>query len=72
VIAALNSQAFVSGPYIGHPTTGDRVKSNAGHRQIFDALMAGDGGAAEAAMSDHIHQSWLRRRPPGPDTSARP
>ena len=72
IIATLNSQAFVSGPYIGHPTTADRVKSNAGHREIFEALMAGNGDGAERAMSDHILQSWLRRRPSAGDAPPPP
>jgi GntR family transcriptional regulator, galactonate operon transcriptional repressor len=63
IIATLNTQAFVSGPYIGKPTTADRKKSNIGHHAIFKALTAGDGDAASRAMSEHIYQSWLRRRP---------
>lgn len=63
IIATLNTQAFGSGPYIGKPTTADTVKSNAGHRDIFLALTRGDGDAAEHATSEHIYQSWLRRRP---------
>jgi GntR family galactonate operon transcriptional repressor len=62
-IGTLNTQAFGSGPYIGHPTDSDRKKSNAGHHKIYDALVAGDREAASAAMSEHIYQAWLRRRP---------
>jgi GntR family galactonate operon transcriptional repressor len=69
IIATLNSQAFVSGPYIGKPTTADRKKSNIGHHAIFNALVAGDGDAAGCAMSEHIHQSWLRRRPEQRDSA---
>jgi DNA-binding FadR family transcriptional regulator len=69
VISTLNSQAFGSGPYIGKPTTSDREKSNTGHHEIFRALVKRDTDAASLAMSDHIHQSWLRRRPlkPAPE-----
>jgi GntR family transcriptional regulator, galactonate operon transcriptional repressor len=63
VINTLNTQAFSSGPYIGKPTTSHRKKSNAGHRKVYEALIAGDAQAASSAMSEHIHQSWLRRRP---------
>jgi DNA-binding FadR family transcriptional regulator len=71
VISALNSQAFGSGPYIGRPTTADREKSNAGHRAILRALIDREPEAAATAMSEHIHQSWLRRRPKAPaNTSA--
>jgi GntR family galactonate operon transcriptional repressor len=63
VITTINTQAFGSGPYIGRPTSADREKSNAGHREIFRALVNRDADAASRAMSDHIHQSWLRRRP---------
>jgi len=63
VITTLNTQAFGSGPYIGTPTTADREKSNAGHREILRALIAQESQAAGAAMSEHIQQSWLRRRP---------
>jgi len=63
IIATLNTQAFVSGPHIGKPTAADRKKSNIGHHAIFRALTAGDGDSASRAMSEHIYQSWLRRRP---------
>ena len=63
VITTLNTQAFGSGPYIGTPTTADREKSNTGHHEIFQALRDRDADAARRAMGDHIHQSWLRRRP---------
>jgi GntR family galactonate operon transcriptional repressor len=63
IITTLNAQAFGSMPYIGKTTTADRRKSNAGHHEILEALIARDGGAASRAMSQHIHQSWLRRRP---------
>lgn len=63
VITALNTQAFGSGPYIGHPTTADRHKSNAGHHEIFQALLSRHADDARHAMSEHIYQSWLRRRP---------
>ena len=63
VITTLNTQAFGSGPYIGKPTTADREKSNTGHHAIFQALVDRDADAARRAMSEHIHQSWLRRRP---------
>jgi GntR family galactonate operon transcriptional repressor len=63
VITALNTQAFGSGPYIGRPTTDDRRKSNAGHREIFQALMNQHADDARHSMSEHIYQSWLRRRP---------
>lgn len=71
IIATLNTQAFGSGPYIGQPTTADRKKSNIGHHAIFQALTEGDGDAASRAMSEHIYQSWLRRRPKQP-ASAQP
>ena len=72
IIATLNTQAFVSGPYIGQPTSSDRKKSNVGHHAILKALMAADGDAASSAMGEHIYQSWLRRRPKrrGPDDFA--
>ena len=63
VITTLNTQAFGSGPYIGKPTTADREKSNIGHHEIFQALADRDMDAAGHAMSAHIQQSWLRRRP---------
>lgn len=63
IIATLNTQAFVSAPYIGKLTTSDRKKSNTGHRAILKALAAGDGDATSSAMGEHIYQSWLRRRP---------
>jgi GntR family transcriptional regulator, galactonate operon transcriptional repressor len=63
IITTLNTQAFVSGPYIGKPTALDRRESNVGHREIFQALARGDGDAAGRAMSEHIYQSWRRRRP---------
>lgn len=66
VITTLNTQAFGSGPYIGKPTLGDREKSNLGHHGIFEALRNRDADAASSAMNDHIHQSWLRRRPAKP------
>lgn len=62
VITTLNSSAFGSGPYIGKPTTADREKSNAGHHEIFQALVSRQADAARDAMSEHIEQSWLRRR----------
>lgn len=70
VITTLNTQAFGSGPYIGKPTTADREKSNAGHHEIFRALTNADPDAATHAMSDHIHQSWRRRRPKKPARGA--
>ena len=63
VITTLNTQAFGSGPYIGRPTTGDREKSNAGHHEIFQALRDRRPDGARQAMSEHIYQSWIRRRP---------
>jgi GntR family transcriptional regulator, galactonate operon transcriptional repressor len=66
VITTVNTQAFGSGPYIGKPTTADREKSNAGHHEIFQALVNRDADSARRAMSEHIHQSWLRRRPGNP------
>jgi GntR family galactonate operon transcriptional repressor len=63
IITTINTQAFGSRPYIGKPTTEDRKKSNAGHHEILQALANRDGDAASHAMSEHIHQSWLRRRP---------
>jgi len=66
IIATLNTQAFGSGPYIGKPTSADRKKSNAGHHKILKALESRDGDAARQAMSEHIYQSWLRRRPVTP------
>jgi GntR family galactonate operon transcriptional repressor len=72
IITALNTQAFGSGPYIGKPTTTDRVKSNAGHHEIFEALTTGNGEAASRAMNEHILQSWLRRRPAAADAPSRP
>lgn len=72
IITTLNSQAFVSGPYIGKPTTADREKSNVGHHEVFRALASGDGGAAGKAMSEHIYQSWLRRRPRAPKEDRAP
>ena len=63
IIATLNTQAFGSGPYIGKPTSADRKKSNAGHHKILKALGSGEGDAARQAMSEHIYESWLRRRP---------
>jgi GntR family transcriptional regulator, galactonate operon transcriptional repressor len=63
VITALNTQVFGSGRYIGQPTTADRQKSNAGHHEILQALMDRHADDARHAMSEHIYQSWLRRRP---------
>jgi len=63
VITTLNTQAFGSGPYIGKPTAADRRKSNTGHYEILQALTARDEDGARRAMSEHIYQSWLRRRP---------
>lgn len=63
IITAVNTQLFVSGAYIGNPTHTDMTESNAGHHEVFQALCAGDSEAAQRAMSAHIHQSWLRRRP---------
>jgi GntR family galactonate operon transcriptional repressor len=63
VIHTVNAEAFGSVRYIGTPTTRDREQSNIGHHKIYEALLAGDGDAASAAMREHILQSWLRRRP---------
>jgi GntR family transcriptional regulator, galactonate operon transcriptional repressor len=63
IIGALNTQVFGSGSYIGKPTNADRKKSNVGHHAILAALLAGDGDGAARAMSEHILESWLRRRP---------
>jgi GntR family transcriptional regulator, galactonate operon transcriptional repressor len=63
IITTLNTQAFGSAAYIGRPATADLRKSNTGHHEIFQALISRDGDAAGHAMSAHIYQSWLRRRP---------
>jgi len=34
------------------------------HRAILGAIIDGDGERAARAMSEHINQAWLRRRPP--------
>ncbi len=34
------------------------------HRAVLEAITSGDSEGAARAMSDHITQAWLRRRPP--------
>jgi DNA-binding FadR family transcriptional regulator len=63
IIATLNTGAYGSSPYIGKPTNADRERANTGHRKILQALISRDGEAARQAMSDHIYEGWLRRRP---------
>ena len=63
IINTLTEEAYRSLRYVGVPTDEDRRQSNVAHRAIRDAVFAGDGAAAEEAMSSHIREAWERRRP---------
>jgi DNA-binding FadR family transcriptional regulator len=51
------------GPEAMHLTLGE-------HRLVLEAIVRGDSEAAAKAMSDHISQAWLRRRPPNHRTDS--
>jgi GntR family galactonate operon transcriptional repressor len=63
VIHAVNTEAFRSLRYIGEPTLEDCRQSNREHEDIFNRLKARDDAGAAHAMDQHIHDSWLKRRP---------
>ncbi|WP_052665368.1 FadR/GntR family transcriptional regulator [Nitriliruptor alkaliphilus] len=70
IVRTVHGEALRSVRYTGAPTTESCAAANEGHRQVLDCLEAGDGEGAATAMSDHILDGWLRRRPtrtPHPD-----
>ena len=60
----LFQRARASQRFIGSPTREMFEKTLVEHKQVLDAIEAGDPAAAEAAMRDHIVVAWQRRRPP--------
>jgi DNA-binding FadR family transcriptional regulator len=63
VVRSLESQAADTARYVGQPDTADCVASNRGHREIYERIAAGDAAGAAAAMTRHITEAWLTRRP---------
>jgi DNA-binding FadR family transcriptional regulator len=63
VVRSLESQAADAARYVGRPDTDGCVASNRGHREIYERIAAGDADGAAEAMTRHITQAWLSRRP---------
>ncbi len=59
------SRARESRRFTGVTTDNAAKTTLAEHRAILEAIVAGDGDTAAAAMRDHIAHSWARRRSPG-------
>jgi GntR family transcriptional regulator, galactonate operon transcriptional repressor len=75
VVRTIHTEARASTRYNGQPQRSDCETSNAGHTAIYERITAGDADAAAAAMSEHILQSWMSRRPRrprSPGSSGRP
>lgn len=62
VVHLLHEEARRSLRYRGHPSPADCVQSNREHRDVFEALVGGDGDGAASAMGKHIHNQWVHRR----------
>lgn len=60
----LFQRARASQRFTGSPTREMFEQTLVEHRQVLEAIEAGDPGAAEAAMRNHIVVAWQRRRPP--------
>jgi GntR family galactonate operon transcriptional repressor len=63
IIHTLTEEAYRSMRYVGDPSGAELELSNVAHREIRDAILAGDDAGAADAMNRHIIGSWHRRRP---------
>jgi DNA-binding FadR family transcriptional regulator len=63
VVRSLESQAADAARYVGQPGTADCIASNRGHREIYERIAAGDAEGAAEAITHHITEAWLSRRP---------
>lgn len=63
IIATLTVQAYRSLRYVGDPGPDELKRSNVAHKAIHDAVLAGEVELSAQRMSDHILESWHRRRP---------
>jgi GntR family galactonate operon transcriptional repressor len=63
VVHTIEKEASRSLRYMGAPEPEDLTESNHGHDAIHDAIVRADATAAGDAMTKHILDSWLRRRP---------
>ncbi len=60
----LFARARSSSRFTGNQAADAHERTLHEHRKVYDAIAAGDSAAAEAAMRDHIIDSWQRRRLP--------
>jgi len=63
IIHTLTEEAYRSLRYIGDPSPDECRLSNVAHRQILDAVVAGDPDLSSQVMDEHILEAWHRRRP---------
>ncbi|GAA1708313.1 FadR/GntR family transcriptional regulator [Isoptericola hypogeus] len=63
IVSSIQGKALHSPQYSGAPSVDDIRSTHQGHARIVEALLAGDGAGAEAAMREHITSAWARRRP---------
>ena len=66
IVRTVHAEARTSELYVGHPDVLSCEASNAGHKVIYDKLVARDAEGAAEAMSAHIGGAWQRRRKPNP------
>lgn len=59
VVRSLQSQVVNAAQYIGQQERGMRVKSNLGHRRIYERIADHDRDGAAEAMFAHITKAWL-------------
>ena len=63
IVTSIHGKARTTGRYHGATTAARIAETVNEHRRILDAICAGDGAGANAAMYEHITGSWARRRP---------
>jgi DNA-binding FadR family transcriptional regulator len=63
IVASIQGKARRTPQYQGTPTRHTLDLTQAEHKRVRDAVVAGDADAAAREMRDHITASWARRRP---------
>ena len=62
IIDGIQSEALRTHGYSGRLSVDHVRATQAAHRRIHEAIVAGDPEAASAAMREHIESSWAKRR----------
>ncbi|RZS91664.1 DNA-binding FadR family transcriptional regulator [Motilibacter rhizosphaerae] len=63
IVRTVHAEARRSQRYSGHSTPSLRRQSNRQHQAILAAIAAGEAERAAELMTQHITESWKRRRP---------